>query len=174
MKVRTISLAMLLWAAVLVLTSQEMVAQQVPTVPVLPKEPAPDTAGVQPFLTAFVAAMNTHNADAFLRLHAEDSVTVNRVGDLFIDKKTLAPFIHWLLEEHFKDEKFPPFRILHERSLTPDLVIVQVLWPQVETAMPAPWPKTDDMIITFVLRKIGDAWLSEEVDSHDVWPPLKP
>ena len=82
--------------------------------------------------------------------------------------------LHWLLEEHFKDEKFPPFRILHERSLTPDLVIVQVLWPQVETAMPAPWPKTDDMIITFVLRKIGDAWLSEEVDSHDVWPPLKP
>jgi hypothetical protein len=174
MKVRTLSLAILLWAAVLGLTSQDMVAQQFPTLPVIPKEPAPDTAGVQPFLTAFVAAMNAHNADAFLRLQAEDNVTVNRVGLLFIGKKTQAPFIHWLLGEHFKDQQFPPFRILHEQSLTPDLVIVQVLWPQVETAMPQPWPKADDMIITFVLRKIGDGWLSEEVDSHDVWPPLKP
>jgi uncharacterized protein (TIGR02246 family) len=131
-------------------------AQQVAT----PAPPA-DPAGVQSFLTAWVAAWNAHDADAILKLHADDCATVNRTGTVFLDKAALKPQMEMLQNVHFKDVQWPPFRLLHERSLTPDLVVVQVLWPQLTTGMPPPWPKVGDMIFTFLLRKNGDGWLAE-------------
>jgi len=97
-----------------------------------------DPAGVQSFLTAWVAAWNAHDADAILRLHADDCTSVNRIGSVFLDKAALKPQMEMLQGVHFKDVQWPPFRLLHERSLTPDLVVVQVLWPQLTTKMPPP------------------------------------
>jgi len=133
--------------------------------------PVADPAGVQPFLTAWVAAWNAHDADAILKLHADDCTTVNRTGTVFLDKAALKPQMEMLQNIHFKDVQWPPFRLLHERLLTPDLVVVQVLWPKLTTAMPPPWPKVGDMIFTFLLKKNGDAWLAEQVDTHDIFPP---
>jgi uncharacterized protein (TIGR02246 family) len=132
--------------------------------------PVADPAGVQSFLTAWVAAWNAHDADAILRLHADDCTTVNRTGTVFLDKAELKPQMERLQNVHFKDVQWPPFRLLHERSLTPELVVVQVAWPQLTTGMPPPWPKVGDMIFTFLLKKSGDGWLAEQVDTHDVFP----
>jgi len=63
----------------------------------------------------------------------------------------------------FKDVQSPPFCLHHECSLTPDLVVVQVLWPQLTTKMP-PWPKVGDMIFTFLLKKNGNARLAEQLE----------
>jgi uncharacterized protein (TIGR02246 family) len=132
-------------------------------------EPATDP-GVQTFLTAWVTAWNAHDADAILNLHAKDCATVNRVGLFFIDKKSLTPQMERLQKQVFKDTQFPPFRILHQRSITPDLVILQAAWKI--PSMPPPAAQTNgDMIITFVLKRSGTAWLAEEVDTHDVVPP---
>lgn len=132
--------------------------------------PAGDPAGVQSFLTAWVAAWNAHDANAILRLHADDCTTVNRTGTVFLDKAELKPQMERLQNIHFKDVQWPPFRLLHERSLGPDLVVVQAEWPQLTTMMPPPWPKVGDMIFTFLLKRNGDGWLAEEVDTHDVFP----
>ncbi len=124
-------------------------------------------AGVQTFLTGFVAAMNAHDPDAFFRLQAEDCATVNRAGRFFRDRASLSIQIERLLKQSFKDFQFPPFRILHQRSLTPDLVILQAAW-QNPSLEPPPAPPVSDMVVTFLLKKTGSVWLAEEVDSHDV------
>jgi uncharacterized protein (TIGR02246 family) len=129
-----------------------------------------DPAGIQSFLTAWVAAWNAHDADAILRLHADDCATVNRVGRVLLDKAALKPHMEMLQNVHFKGVQWPPFRLLKERSLAADLVIVQALWPQLTTNMPPPWPKVGDMIFTFLLKKSGDGWIAEQVDTHDVFP----
>jgi uncharacterized protein (TIGR02246 family) len=141
-------------------------------------QPAPITpdvnAGVQTFLTAFVTAMNAHDPDAFLRLQAEDCATVNRVGRFFRDRASVTPQIERLLKQGFKDAKFPPFRILLQRSLTSDLVILQAAW-QSPSLDPPPAPQVSEMIVTFLLKRSGNVWLAEEVDSHDVEPlPIVP
>ncbi len=131
-------------------------------------------AGVQTFLTAFVTAMNAHDPDAFLRLQTEDCATVNRVGRFFRDRASLTPQIRSLLKQGFKSAQFPPFRILLQRSLTPDLVILQAAW-QNPSLQPPPAPQISDMIVTFLLKRSGKVWLAEEVDSHDVEPlPIVP
>jgi uncharacterized protein (TIGR02246 family) len=132
--------------------------------------PAADPAGVQSFLTAWVTAWNAHDAEAILRLHADDCTTVNRTGTVYLDKTELKPQMEMLQKVHFKDVQWPPFRLLHERSLTADLVVVQVVWPQLTTKMPPPWAKVGDMVITFLLKKNGDGWVAEQVDTHDVFP----
>jgi uncharacterized protein (TIGR02246 family) len=130
--------------------------------------------GVQAFLTAFVTALNAHDPEAFLRLQAEDCATVNRVGRFFRDRASLTPFIGKLIKQGFKDTQFPPFRVLHERSLTPDLVILQAAW-QNPSFDPPPAPPMSDMVVTFLLKRSGNVWLAEEVDSHDVEPlPVEP
>jgi uncharacterized protein (TIGR02246 family) len=130
-----------------------------------------DPAGVQSFLTAWVAAWNDHDADAILRLHADDCTSVSRAGAVYLDKAALKPHMEMLQNVHFKDVQWPPFRLLHERSLTSDLVVVQAEWPQLTTMMPPPWPKVGDMVFTFLLKKNGGGWLAEQVDAHDVFPP---
>ncbi len=123
--------------------------------------------GVQTFLTAFVAAMNAHDPEAFFRLQAEDCATVNRAGRFFRDRASLKIQIERLLKQSFKDYQFPPFRILHQRSLTPDLVILQAAWQNPSLEAP-PAPPVSDMVVTFVLKRSGSVWLAEEVDSHDI------
>jgi uncharacterized protein (TIGR02246 family) len=132
--------------------------------------PVADPAGVQSFLTAWVAAWNAHDAKAILRLHAGDCTTVNRTGTVYLDKAALKPQMEMLQNVHFKGVQWPAFRLLNERSLAPGLVVVQVLWPQLTTMMPPPWPKVGDMIITLLLKKSGDGWVAEQVDTHDVFP----
>ena len=129
--------------------------------------PASDAAGVQTFLEAFVTAMNTHDPEAFLRLQAEDCATVNRAGRFFRDRGSVTPQIENLLKQGFKDVQFPPFRILLQRRLAPDLVILQAAW-QSPSLKPPPAPQVSNMIVTFLLKRSGGAWLAEEVDSHDV------
>ena len=123
--------------------------------------------GVQTFLKAFVAAMNAHDPEAFFRLQAEDCATVNRAGRFFRDRASLKIQIERLLKQLFKDYQFPPFRILHQRSLTPELVILQAAW-QNPSLEPPPAPPVSDMVVTFLLKKSGSVWLAEEVDSHNV------
>jgi uncharacterized protein (TIGR02246 family) len=159
MNFRTLCFAVLLIAV----ASPLAVAQQTAV-------PAPIIdPGVQAFLTAFVTALNTHNPDAFLHLQAEDCATVNRAGRFFRDRASLTPFIGKLIRQGFKDTQFPPFRVLHERSLTPDLVILQAAW-QNPSLEPPPAPPMSDLVVTFVLKRSGNVWLAEEVDSHDVEP----
>jgi hypothetical protein len=45
------------------------------------------------------------------------------------------------VQELFKDARFPPFRILNQRSLSPDLVILQAAW-QVPLDFQPPWVYT--------------------------------
>ena len=89
---------------------------------------------VQEFLTAWDAAWNAHPADGILRLHAEDCVTVNRFGTLFVGKQAAAGQMERLQKEIFKDAHFPPLQLLNLRSVTPDLVILQTAWQN-------PWPQ---------------------------------
>lgn len=164
MNLRTLCFAGLLFAIGRPLAGAQQAAARSPIV----------NPGVQTFLIAFVTALNTHDPDAFLRLQAEDCATVNRAGRFFRDKESLTPFIGKLIRQGFKDTQFPAFRVLHQRSLTPDLVILQAAW-QNPSLKPPPAPPMSDMIVTFVLKRSGSIWLAEEVDSHDVEPlPVVP
>ena len=60
----------------------------------------------------------------------------------------------------YKDAHTPPYRPLYERSLTPELVILQVASHN-EVLKHAG-------IITFLLKKNGDGWLAEEVNVQAV------
>jgi uncharacterized protein (TIGR02246 family) len=129
-----------------------------------------DVAGVQSFFTAWDAAWKAHDPDAILRLHAADCTTVNRVARLFLDRNSLIIQMNRLQKETFKDAQFLPSKILHEKLLTPDLVIVQVAAHN-PSQLPPPQPQFYDLIQTFVLKRNGDGWLAEEVDIHD-WEGL--
>jgi len=85
-----------------------------------------DVAGVQSFFAAFDVAWKAHDPDAILRLHAADCTTVNRVARLFLDRNSLIIQMNTLQKVYFKDAQFLPSKILHEKLLTPDIVIVQV------------------------------------------------
>jgi uncharacterized protein (TIGR02246 family) len=116
--------------------------------------------GVQAWLTAWVAGWNTHDADAIMRLHAEDCVTVNQVGRLFIGKKATSIAMENLQKGLYKDAHSSPYRPLHERFLTPELVILQVAGHNEVL--------NHDSITTFLLKKNGDGWLAEEVNVQPV------
>jgi hypothetical protein len=60
----------------------------------------------------------------------------------------------------YKDAHTPPYRPLYERSLTPELVILQVASHNEVLK--------HDGIITFLLKKNGDGWLAEEVNVQAV------
>jgi hypothetical protein len=103
-----------------------------------------------------------------MSLHVDDCATVNRVGLFFIDKNALTPFMERVQKQAFKDTQFPPFRILYQRY-PPELVILQAAWKI--PSMPPAAQTNGDMIITFILKRSGTAWLAEEVDTHEVVPP---
>jgi uncharacterized protein (TIGR02246 family) len=119
--------------------------------------PAPVLApGVQAWLSAWVDGWNAHDADAIMRSHAEDCVTVNQFGRLFIGKKATSIAMENLQKGFYKDAHTPPYRPLYERSLTPELVILQ--------AASHNEALNRDGIVTFLLKKNGDGWLAEEVN----------
>jgi uncharacterized protein (TIGR02246 family) len=124
-------------------------------------------SSVQSYLTAFITAWNAHDVDAILSLHAEDCVTVNRIGRLFVSRESLRPHMEMLHKELFKDVSFPPFVPLHQRFLTPDLVTVEVAWED-PTAKTGPHPESSGMIVTLLLKRSEKGWLAEEFETHDV------
>jgi uncharacterized protein (TIGR02246 family) len=111
---------------------------------------------IQAWLTAWVAGWNAHDADAIMRLHAEDCVTVNQVGRLFIGKKATSIAMENLQKGIYKDAHLPPYRPLYQRFLTPELVTVQVASHNDVL--------NNDAILSFVLKKNGDGWLAEQAD----------
>ena len=139
-----------------------------------PAQATPDVdAGVQTFLQGWVAAWNAHDADAIMRLHAEDCATVNSLGLFFRDRKATAPDMQQA-QRLFKakDAHFLPLRILNQRSLSPDLIVLQAEWQ-----VPSPVPQANDMtdlLITFILKRSGNGWLAEEIDGHVVDTPPSP
>jgi uncharacterized protein (TIGR02246 family) len=146
MNLRTLGFAVLLFA----IGSPLAIAQQtVAPAPIL-------DPGVQAWLTAWVVGWNAHDAAAIMRLHAEDCVTVNQVGRLFIGKKATSIQMDTLQKGFYKDAHSPPFRPLHERFLTPELAIVQVATHNEAL--------NNDAIVTFLLKKNGDGWLAEQVN----------
>jgi hypothetical protein len=52
------------------------------------------------------------------------------------------------------DVQWAALRLLNERSLAP-----------IDDHDPPSWPKVGDMIITFLLKKSGDGWVAEQVES---------
>ena len=129
--------------------------------------------GVQSFLAAWDTAWNAHDAEGILQLLADDCVTVNRFGKLFVGKQATVPQMQRLQKEVFKDAHFPPLRILNLRALTPDLVMIQAAW-QNPSLRPPPAPQVNDMIVSMLLRRNGSGWLAEEVDLHNVESPPGP
>jgi uncharacterized protein (TIGR02246 family) len=146
MNLRTLCFAVLLFAIGRPLAIAQQTAAPAPIL----------DPGVQAWLTAFVDGWNAHDAAAIMRLHAEDCVTVNQVGRLFIGKKATSIQMENLQKGFYKDAHMPPYRTLHERFLTPELVTVQVA-SHSELL-------NHDSITTFLLKKNGDGWLAEQVN----------
>jgi hypothetical protein len=118
-------------------------------------------ADVQEFLTASDAAGTAHAADGILRLPAEDCVTVNRFGTLFVGKQATAGQMERLQKEIFKDAHFPSLLLLNLRSVTPDLVILQAARQNPSLHSP-PAPQVSDMIVSMLRRRNGSGSLAEE------------
>jgi hypothetical protein len=122
------------------------------------------SSSVGPFLVAWVAAWNTHDTDALMRLDADDCVHINAGGRLFLDKKATSQHIKELLNGEHKDSQFPPLRLLYQRTIAPGLIVLQAAWQS-----PSPDAKEmTDMLFTFTLKRSGSGWLAEQVDAHDV------
>jgi uncharacterized protein (TIGR02246 family) len=128
--------------------------------------------GIPEFLQAWVTAWNAHDVDGILRLHAEDCVTVNRFGTFLVGKEATRRQIEMLHTDPnlFKNTHFPPMHLLHERLLSPEIAVVQVAWQNPSLLAP-PAPQINDMIVTFVLKRIAGKWLLEQVDPHNVEHP---
>jgi uncharacterized protein (TIGR02246 family) len=158
-----------IFASLLVVPQQRVWAQQAAVNRTAEPSEA-DDAGVQAFLTDWITAWNAHDADAIMRLHSDDCTTVNRVGLLFLDKNSLTPFMKLLQLHRASDAPVAPIRVLHQRYLTPDLVVLQAVWNI--PSMPPPAAQSNGLqLITFLLKRSGTSWLAEEVDTHDVVRP---
>jgi uncharacterized protein (TIGR02246 family) len=134
--------------------------------------PESEIPGIPEFLKAWVTAWNAHDVDGILRLHADDCVTVNRFGKFVVGKEATRRQIERLHTDPnlFKNAHFPPMQLLHERLLSPEIAVVQVAWQNPSLLAP-PAPQTNDMIVTFVLKRISGQWLLEQTDPHNVEHP---
>jgi uncharacterized protein (TIGR02246 family) len=134
-----------------------------------------DDNGVQAYLDDWIAAWNAHDVDSLMHLHADDCITVNRFGKMLVGRDETERHVKMLHTQIFKSQHFPSFRILHQRALSSDFVVLQAGW-QNPSLQPPPAPPMNDMVVTFLLKRSGASWVAEEVDLHNVEasPPAKP
>lgn len=85
----------------------------------------PSDAGIQKFLDAWATARNAHEVAGIMRLHADDCVAVNRFGKLLVGKEATRQQMEHLHREVFNNSQFPALHVLHQRSLSPELVVLQ-------------------------------------------------
>lgn len=130
------------------------------------------SSAVTQFFATWDSAWENHDAHALGELHTSDATTVNRFGTLVIGRaateKALA-FLH-SKEGPFGHSNFPPLKLLNERQITPNVIIVQAGWknPVMHPDGKISETQWNDMIVTFVLVQDGHTWKVSEVDAHNV------
>jgi uncharacterized protein (TIGR02246 family) len=131
-----------------------------------------DIPGAEQFMTNWDQAWGAHDAHGLAQLHTEDAVTVNRYGTLLqgrvATEKALA-FLHGDAGP-FGHSEFPPLRMLALRQITPDVMILQTGWknPVMHSNGKPDAAQVNEMIVTFVLLKIGEEWKASQIDPHNV------
>jgi uncharacterized protein (TIGR02246 family) len=133
---------------------------------------ADDTADVKLFLRKWDEAWAKHDAVAIAALHTEDAVTVNRFGTVVRGREYLTKALGFLHGAHgpFHSSVFPPLELLIQRSIHPDVQAIQAKWqnPVMRSDGTIDPASINDMIVTFILLKTGNAWLASEVNLVNV------
>lgn len=117
--------------------------------------PQATEVAIQAYLAAWDKAWNAHDIDGILRLHAEDCVTVNRFGTLFVGKQATAKHMERLQKQIFKDAHFPPiapvesaFTYARPREHT------SVMAKPILDAAASPANKRYDRIFSFATKRV--------------------
>ena len=145
------------------------------TTPKMPSEVSPGAqSGAETFLFKWVAAWNSHDAQALASLHTEDAMTINRYGTLIRGRVDAEEALSFLLGPHgpFGEAVFPPMRIAALREIAPGVVVVQATW---SAPVLGPDGKTvqgqfNEMILSYTLLKQGADWKTCQIDGHNVEP----
>ncbi|WP_161570981.1 YybH family protein [Granulicella sibirica] len=131
-----------------------------------------DAAYVKLFLRRWDEAWARHDAEAIAALHTDDAVTVNRFGTLVRGRDDLGKALGFLHGVHgpFHNSVFPPLELLIQRSIAPNVQAVQAKWqnPVMRPDGTIDPASINDMIVTFILLKIGNAWRASEVNLVNV------
>jgi hypothetical protein len=133
---------------------------------------ADDTEDVKVFLRRWDEAWARHDAVAIAALHTDDAVTVNRFGTIVRGKEDLGKAVGFLHGDHgpFHHSVFPPLELLIQRSITPNVQAIQAKWqnPVMRPDGTIDPASINDMIVTFILLRTGNAWLASEVNLVNV------
>ena len=131
-----------------------------------------DAADVKLFLRRWDEAWARHDAMEIAALHTDDAVTVNRFGTVVRGRDELGKALGFLHGVHgpFHNSVFPPLELLIQRSVAPSVQAVQAKWqnPVMRPDGTIDPASTNDMIVTFILLKTGNAWLASEVNLVNV------
>jgi hypothetical protein len=127
---------------------------------------------VKLFLRKWDEAWAKHDALAIAALHTEDAVTVNRFGTVVQGNADLGKALGFLHGAHgpFRNSIFPPLELLIQRSISPNVQALQAKWknPVMRPDGNIDPASINDMIVTFILLKTGNAWLASEVNLVNV------
>ncbi len=89
-----------------------------------------DSEAVKLFLRKWDVAWAKHDATAIAALHTDNAVTVNRFGTVVRGKSDLVKALGFLhgAQGPFHNSIFPPLELLIERTIAPNVQIVQAKW----------------------------------------------
>jgi len=131
-----------------------------------------DLSGAEQFMTKWDEAWGVHDAHGLALLHTEDAVTVNRYGTLLQGRVATEQALAFLHGETgpFGRSKFPPLKMLALRQIAPDVMVLQTGWknPVMHPNGKPDEAQVNEMIVTFVLVKIGQEWKASQIDPHNV------
>ena len=150
-------------AAVLAATSPDLLA-------------VPSAGGPGQFIVAFDDAWARHDAHALAMLHAEVVIVVNRYGSMLEGRAELEKALGFLHGPGgpFNTISFPPQKILTTRSLGATMAAIHTKWrnPEMGTGDQlrngGPEMKWVDMIATYLLVRIAEAWQIKQHDLHNI------
>lgn len=122
----------------------------------------------QQFLESWGKAWDTHDIDAIMKLQADDCTMVNRFGVISNGKDEIRRAVTWLHNGPFHAAHFAAPRLLSQRKLASNLIVLQASWKNPSGKAD---PAEDDLVMTVMLKDFGtEGWLAEEVDTHTVEP----
>ncbi|RFC64725.1 SgcJ/EcaC family oxidoreductase [Mesorhizobium denitrificans] len=112
----------------------------------------------QQIVDAFVAAWNTHDAEAFAAIFADDADFTNVFGMKARGRASIEQFHRPIFETMFKDSHLEVMDT-QVRPIRPDVIALDMHWSMLRARDPVgnEWPKRHGLISVVVARE-QDAW----------------